>query len=186
MESERNVYLIGMPGAGKSTAGRILAKELGRSFVDSDEEIVRRNGVDIPTIFEIEGEIGFRDREVTALRELATRKAIVLATGGGAIMRLENRQLLRQTGLVIYLRAGIDVLEGRTQKKSGARTAITRPLLAGDNRRQKLLDLLEAREPLYNETAHVFVDATTTQRARLLQKLVAAVRHAERAADQPD
>jgi shikimate kinase len=182
MPTAKNVFLIGMPGSGKSTVGRLLAKELDRPFVDSDEEIVRRNGVDIPTIFEIEGEIGFREREATVLRELADRDEIVLATGGGAIVSEANRQLLRRRGLVIYLRASIDVLTARTQKKAATRGHPVRPLLEGVDHRSKLETLLQAREPLYNATAHLTVDSTTTHRTRLLQKLLSAIRLAEQPA----
>ncbi len=171
-----NVFLIGMPGSGKSTVGRLLANTLGQAFVDSDEEIVRRNGVEIATIFEIEGESGFRDREANVIREVTQRSPIVLATGGGAILREENRQALRANGLVIYLHASLDVLEARTDKKRGSSaTTRQRPLLAGANRRAVLEALLEVREPLYRETAHIVIDANTTQRAKFMQKLLSAI-----------
>ncbi|MFM7461909.1 MAG: shikimate kinase, partial [Burkholderiales bacterium] len=124
-----NVFLVGMPGVGKSTVGRLLAGALGREFVDSDEEIVRRNGVEIAMIFEIEGEAGFREREAAVINLLTLRSPIVLATGGGAILREDSRRILRERGLVVYLRASLDMLEARTQKKRGNKATLrTRPL----------------------------------------------------------
>jgi shikimate kinase len=170
-----------MPGAGKSTVGRLLAAALGQTFLDSDEEIVRRNGVEIATIFEIEGEAGFRDREANVIREVTQRDAIVLATGGGVILREENRKALRENGLVVYLHASLDVLEARTERKRGVGNASRqRPLLAVPNRRDALAALLEVREPLYRATAHVVVDANTTQRGKFMQKLLSAVDVARR------
>lgn len=122
MTVSRNVFLVGMPGVGKSTVGRLLAGALGREFIDSDEEIVRRNGVEIAMIFEIEGEAGFREREAAVINLLTLRSPIVLATGGGAILREDSRRILRERGLVVYLRASLDMLEARTQKKRGNQT----------------------------------------------------------------
>ena len=182
MPQSKNVFLIGMPGAGKSTVGRMLANALGQSFIDSDEEIVRRNGVEISTIFEIEGEAGFREREAAVLDELTQMESVVLATGGGAVLREDNRQALRSRGLVVYLRAGIDTLDARTQKKHGA-AMIKRPLLESVDRRATLDELRLIREPLYTETAHAIVDTTTTQRERFLQKLLEAVEASRRTLD---
>jgi shikimate kinase/3-dehydroquinate synthase len=102
-DDKRNVYLIGLMGAGKTTIGKALAKRLGYRFVDSDHEIEARTGVSLPTIFEIEGEDGFRRREAQVIAELASRNAHVVATGGGAVLRPENRQNLEASGFVIYL-----------------------------------------------------------------------------------
>jgi shikimate kinase len=179
---QNNVFLVGMPGCGKSTVGRLLANSLGQKFVDSDEEIVRRNGVEIATIFEIEGEAGFREREAAVLNDVTQSSSIVLATGGGVILREDNRRILRSRGLVVYLRASLDVLAARTAKKFGSSGMPSkRPLLEGPNRRGTLEALLMVREPLYEATAHVVIDANTTQRAKFLQKLLALIDAARRA-----
>lgn len=176
MTVSRNVFLVGMPGVGKSTVGRLLAGALDREFIDSDEEIVRRNGVEIATIFEIEGEAGFREREAAVINLYTMRSPIVLATGGGAILREDSRRILRERGLVVYLRASLDMLEARTQKKRGNQTTSrTRPLLEGPNRRLTLETFLAVRGPLYEETAHVIVDVSAAPRGKFLQTLLDAI-----------
>ena len=107
-----NIFLVGLMGAGKTSVGRLLARHFGKVFYDSDQEIERRTGVKIPIIFEIEGESGFRAREEQVLRELAALTNIVLATGGGAVLREENRHALKRNGTVVYLRASLDGLGG--------------------------------------------------------------------------
>lgn len=175
----RNIFLVGMPGAGKSTVGRLLAGALGQTFIDSDEEIVQRNGVEIATIFEIEGEAGFRERETAVINALTSKSPIVLATGGGAILREDNRRILRERGLVVYLRASLDMLEARTQKKHGnGTTTRVRPLLEGPNRRAALESLLKLRGPLYEQCAHLVVDSGAAPRAKFLQKLLEAIAEA--------
>jgi len=139
-------------GSGKTTVGRRLARLLDVDFLDSDHEIVRRTGAEIPLIFEIEGEQGFRRREVAVIDELTQRKSLVLATGGGAILDPENRRHLKSRGCVIYLSATIDHLLERTH---GDRN---RPLLQTDDPRRKLEELFEVRDPLYRETAHIVLD----------------------------
>ncbi len=189
MPLRKNVFLIGMPGAGKSTVGRLLAAALDQPFVDSDEEIVRRNGVEIATIFEIEGEAGFREREAAVIDELTQRDGVVLATGGGAVLRDDNRRVLRTRGLVVYLRASVDILEARTHKLHGGKPAEkARPLLEGEHRRAKLDALLAAREPHYNQTAHIVIDANTTHRAKFLQKLLSLIdeSHSRGSAPEPE
>ncbi len=184
MPLSKNVFLIGMPGAGKSTVGRMLANALGQQFVDSDEEIMRRNGVEISTIFEIEGEAGFREREASVLDELTSMDAVVLATGGGAVLREDNRDVLRSRGLVIYLRADIDILCARTKKKHNV--ANKRPLLDGPDGRAMLQGLLAVREPLYSKTAHATIDTSMADRTkfmRMLLKTVEDVRQAGAAAE---
>lgn len=144
------IFLVGPMGAGKTTIGKLLAKHLGRQFVDCDWYIVQQTGADIPWIFEKEGESGFRDRETRALAELTVLPDIVMATGGGAVERLENRELLKN-GLVIYLDASVDTQLARTKKDKN------RPLLQSDNPRAVLELLYERRNPLYREVADVIM-----------------------------
>jgi shikimate kinase len=150
------LFLVGMMGAGKTTIGRSLARSLGREFMDLDHELEGRCGVKIPVIFEIEGEAGFRRRESCALEECTRRQNIVLATGGGAILDPENRRLLRERGLVVYLRATVDELCRRTARDRN------RPLLATGDPRAILSRLMTEREPLYEEAAHIVIDTGTS------------------------
>jgi shikimate kinase len=176
-----NIFLIGMPGAGKSTVGRALARKMDRLFIDTDEEIVKRNGVTIATIFEIEGEAGFRHRELGIIKELTQLRGIVMATGGGAILQADNRQALHANGCVVYLAASIEVLVERTSRDVGKYTGKhmnknkgnhkTRPLLIGENIYQRLSELLAIRSPLYAETAHITVEANHTNCAEFIDKL---------------
>lgn len=151
MSSER-VILIGPMGAGKSTIGRLLSGQLGLSFVDSDKEIEARSGANIPWIFDLEGEAGFRDRETQVLSDLLTEAPQVLATGGGAILREENRSLLRSGGTVVYLKTSVSQQLLRTGKDRN------RPLLQSANPRQVLKQMAQLRNPLYEATAHITVD----------------------------
>ena len=148
----RNLILVGPMGAGKSTIGRLLAKELHLPFKDSDKEIEVRTGANIPWIFDKEGEPGFRDRETAMIVELCHENGIVLATGGGAVMRPENRQALRNGGRVVYLHASIEQQVARTSRDRN------RPLLRNANPEKILRDLLAIRDPLYREIADVVVE----------------------------
>jgi len=149
-----NIYLVGLMGAGKTTIGRQLARRLGRRFYDSDHEIVARTGVPIPTIFEIEGEEGFRRRESLAIVELTSGTDIVLATGGGVVLSPENRKRLHDTGWVVYLNVPPVMLFERTRHDRN------RPLLRVENPLGKLEELHALRDPLYRETAHLVVDGS--------------------------
>lgn len=151
-KAQANVFLIGLMGAGKTTVGRALARRLGRPFFDSDHEIVARTGVAVPVIFEVEGEDGFRAREASVIDELTQRSGIVLATGGGAVLREQNREYLRTRGLVIYLRTHPHELWLRTRRDKN------RPLLQTEDPRAKLEALYQARDTLYRECAHVVID----------------------------
>ena len=151
-EKKRNIYLIGMPGSGKSTIGRALAKCLQLTFVDADHALTDRTGVAITTIFELEGEAGFRQRETALMFELSARSDILVATGGGAILLAENRERLHATGVVVYLRAKLDDLWTRTRHDS------KRPLLRAANPRAVLAALLESLEPIYAEIADLVVE----------------------------
>ncbi|MDR0528727.1 MAG: shikimate kinase [Zoogloeaceae bacterium] len=135
-------------GVGKTTIGRQIARRLERPFLDSDHEIEARTGVSIPTIFEIEGEAGFRRRETQMLRELTARSEIVLATGGGAVLSAENRALLRESGWIVYLEAPPDLLWERTRHDRN------RPLLQVEQPQERLKTLYAERDPLYRELAH--------------------------------
>nr|WP_262384449.1 shikimate kinase AroK [Pseudomonas fragi] len=146
------MILVGPMGAGKSTIGRLLAKELHLPFKDSDKEIEVRTGANIPWIFDKEGEPGFRDRETAMIVELCHENGIVLATGGGAVMRSENRQALRNGGRVVYLHASIEQQVARTSRDRN------RPLLRNANPEKILRDLLAVRDPLYREIADLVVE----------------------------
>lgn len=148
----RNIYLIGLMGAGKTTVGKQLARRLHRPFYDSDHEIVERTGVPIPTIFEIEGEPGFRRRESQTIAELSVMPEIVMATGGGVVLDPENRQCLRETGWVVYLNVPPFYLYQRTRNDRN------RPLLQVNDPLARLEELHAARDPLYRETAHLVID----------------------------
>jgi shikimate kinase len=139
-------------GAGKSAVGRQLARLLHLEFVDSDEEIELRTGVDIPFIFEKEGEAGFRKREMKVIDDLSQKDGIVLATGGGAVTDPQNRNHLGARGLVIYLHTSVDQQLSRTRKGRN------RPLLANDDPRAILEALMATREPLYREIADLTVE----------------------------
>lgn len=152
MDTNTNIYLVGLMGAGKTTVGRQLARRLGRVFHDSDHEIVVRTGVPIPTIFEIEGEAGFRRRESQTIAELSQEKGIVMATGGGAVLAEENRQCLRATGWVVYLSVPPLLLHQRTRHDRN------RPLLQVEDPLARLESLHTVRDPLYRQTAHLVVE----------------------------
>jgi shikimate kinase len=140
-------FLVGPMGAGKSTIGRQLARCLKLKFIDSDREIEIRTGVDIPLIFELEGESGFRKRERKVIDELTARQGTILATGGGAVMDKLNRQRLASRGQVIYLHTSVEQQLRRTAHDRN------RPLLQTANPKQKLQELMELRDPLYREIA---------------------------------
>lgn len=163
---DTNIILVGMMGAGKTTIGKALANSLGKEFVDSDHEIQERTGVKIPVIFEIEGETGFRKRESEVLVELVKKNNIVLATGGGAVLNQENRRLLEQNGIVIYLRASVNDLYRRTRHDKN------RPLLQTQNLFARLNELYVQRDALYRETAHVIIDSGKQGVRYLVQKLI--------------
>jgi shikimate kinase len=151
--ARRSIFLVGPMGAGKTTVGRRLAQHLGLDFLDCDEEIERRTGTTISIIFEIEGEAGFRKREHQMLGELTGRPGIVLATGGGAVLLTENRELLRSRGTVIYLRTSVAEQLRRTRGSSH------RPLLQTDDPEQRLRDMAQTREPLYESVADIVVES---------------------------
>ncbi len=152
MRHPQNLFLIGPMGAGKSAVGRQLARMLHLEFFDSDMEIESRTGVDIPFIFEKEGEAGFRQREARVIDDLSRKDGIVLATGGGVIMDPQNRNHLGARGFVVYLHTSVD------QQLSRTRRGRHRPLLEDDDPRSVLKALMATREPLYREIADLTVD----------------------------
>jgi shikimate kinase len=163
--SGENVVLVGLMGAGKTTIGRGLAKRLGWSFVDSDHEIQERTGVSIPTIFEIEGETGFRRREAAVIADLMQRDRIVLATGGGAVLDAENRKCIGHATLVAYLCTPPEILFARTRHDRN------RPILQVDDPLAKLKALLVERDPLYREVADLVIDGENCTQAQIVQQL---------------
>jgi shikimate kinase len=152
VKTSRNLFLVGLMGAGKTTVGRALAKRLGKTFYDSDREIEVRTGVRVAHIFEIEGEGGFRRREAEAIDRLTGLADVVLATGGGAVLDPVNRERLKGRGFVIYLHAQPRELWQRTRHDR------TRPLLQNVDPRQRLEELYAVRDPLYRETADAVVE----------------------------
>lgn len=163
---DRPVFLVGMMGAGKTTIGRSLARWLDRDFIDLDQEIEARCGVRVSLIFDIEGEQGFRRRETSLLDECSQRPGIVLATGGGAILAPENRKLLRDRGVVVYLRASADELYRRIARDR------SRPLLQTSDPRARIGELLEQRSALYEEIADLTFDTGATPVPQVVRSLI--------------
>ncbi|QID16791.1 shikimate kinase [Nitrogeniibacter mangrovi] len=163
------IVLVGMMGAGKTTVGRELAKRLGRRFVDSDHEIVARTGVTIPVIFDVEGEAGFRRRETEVIDALSRDSGVVLATGGGAVLAPENRQMLRDRCVVVYLDVPPHTLWERTRHDRN------RPLLQVEDPRGKIESLYKARDPFYREVAHVVVGGGRGSAKSMLRKIEKAL-----------
>ena len=156
-------------GAGKSTVGRILARRLSKRFVDTDHEIEKRNGVTIPVIFEIEGEEGFRRREQELLADLAQEQGLVLSTGGGIVLKSENREVLRNHGFVVYLNARPELLADRTKHDR------SRPLLTGEDPLTRLRELHAVRDPLYREVAHAVVETGRGAPQQVVQAILAEI-----------
>nr|WP_281361131.1 shikimate kinase AroK [Pseudomonas quercus] len=165
------MILVGPMGAGKSTIGRLLAKELRLPFRDSDKEIETRCGANIPWIFDQEGEAGFREREHAMLAELCGHDGVVLATGGGAVMRDANRRILRTGGRVVYLHASVEQQVGRTARDRN------RPLLRTANPEATLRALLEVRDPLYREIADVVVETDERPPRMVVMDILDRLRH---------
>lgn len=164
-----NVFLVGPMGAGKSTIGKKLAEDCGWSFIDSDHEIEQRTGVDIAFIFEKEGEEGFRKREQSAIEELTQLSGIVLATGGGAVIKPENRSCLRGRGFVVYLRASVAQQFARVERSDH------RPLLAHGDRHETLARLFAERDPLYREVADLVLDTDGKNAKQLARAIELAI-----------
>ncbi len=169
------IVFVGPMGAGKTTIGKILAKELGFQFYDSDKEIEKKTGANIPWIFDVEGESGFRDRECAVIKELSALKRIVLATGGGAMMREENRDAVTRNGFVIYLNTSVDQQFHRTHKDKN------RPLLQGQKDPYKVLaDLYSVRDPVYRSVADFIVDTDKKALKTIVKDIVSALNQADK------
>jgi len=151
VKDPQKVFLIGPMGAGKSTLGRLLSEELNLPFHDSDIEIEERSGADIAWIFDVEGEDGFRKREMKVIEELTQLPCLIMATGGGVVLREENRRNLQSRGTVVYLETEVERQYERTRRDR------KRPLLREDDPKQKLTQLYQVRDPLYREIADLIV-----------------------------
>jgi shikimate kinase len=169
----QNIFLVGPMGAGKSTVGRQLAESLSYTFKDSDQEIQRRTGVDIPTIFEYEGEEGFRARERQVIEELVAEERIVLATGGGAVLNADNRQDLAARGVVIYLHCTPEQQYSRTSRDRG------RPLLYTEDPLERLRELMQERDPLYRQVADLVVSTEKRGTASVVKEIRRRLESAE-------
>ena len=163
-------------GAGKSTVGKALARQLGWEFVDTDHVIEQATGVSIPTIFEIEGEEGFRKRETQTLATLLEKPQCVLATGGGIVINPQNRAMLKALGDVVYLKASVQDLVERTKLDKN------RPLLQDPNPEKKLEDLLRVRRPMYQECADLVVETGRQPVSQIVHKICKALKPVSKAA----
>lgn len=162
----RSVCFIGLPGSGKSTIGRQLARNWGVDFVDSDHVLERQLGCTIKDFFAVHGEAAFRDEEARVLAELAHSGQVgVLSTGGGAILRPENRTVLHENTTVIYLQSSPEDIARRLRNDTN------RPLLQGEDPLKRLRDLLAVRAPLYEETAHFVIDTVRCTTAQVVRKV---------------
>lgn len=165
MKDPHKVFLIGPMGAGKSTLGRLLADELDLPFHDSDSEIEERSGADIAWIFDVEGEEGFRKREMKVIDELTRLPSLVMATGGGVVIREENRKNLQSRGTVVYLETEVDRQYERTRRDR------KRPLLQQDDPKQKLTQLYQVRDPLYREIADLIVSTNRSNPKSVIREI---------------
>jgi shikimate kinase len=160
------ISLVGLPGSGKSTVGRQLARRLGLAFTDSDHVIEQRLGCSIRDFFSREGEAAFRDVEETVIRELSLGPPGVLATGGGTVLRPANRECLRQAGSVVYLRSTPEEVFRRVRHDA------KRPLLQVDDPMQRLRELFEERDPLYRAAAHFVIETGRPSVSRLVNMIL--------------
>ena len=170
MIGEQNLYLVGPMGVGKTTIGKLVAKRLGRTFIDLDDEIEHRAGAAIPWIFDVEGEEGFRRRETDLLRECAGRAGLVVSTGGGIVISEENRRLLGRSGFVVFLDASVDQLYMRTLKDK------KRPLLQVPDRKKAIADIKTARDPLYKEVADLVLQVGSRNSRHVTDLLLKALK----------
>ena len=167
-----NIVLIGFMGSGKSSIGRLVAGRLGFQFVDTDTLLVARDGREIAEIFARDGEARFREMEKSVLESLGTRDRCVVSTGGGVILREENRALLRGLGFTVWLTASEDVIYQRVSRNT------KRPLLHTANPRETVTQLLAARRPLYEAAAQLTIDTSTLSHAQAAEAVMVAARRA--------
>lgn len=167
MVLDKNIVLVGPMGAGKTTIGKLLAKELDYEFKDSDKVIEKRCGADIPWIFDVEGEQGFRDREQQTIAQLCDEPRLVIATGGGAVMRQENRNMIAGNALVVYLKTSVNQQYERTHRDKN------RPLLQTEDPFSVLTNLYKQRHPLYQEIADVIVETDKKNPKSVVKQIVA-------------
>lgn len=168
---KKSIFLVGPMGSGKSTVGRLLAEKLSYDFVDSDHVIENKTGVDIPMIFDIEGEEGFRRREKAVIDEFSQLPETVLATGGGAILDEDNRKNLRSRGLTVYLKSSVDTLVQRTKHDKN------RPLLQNNNRKEVLTEILKQRESLYLDVANLVIETAHSSIYKVVKKIIDKLDH---------
>ena len=168
MKLEQNIILIGHMGAGKSTVGHHLSKEFGVPFFDTDHVIEDRTGATISWIFDVEGEEGFRQREHDVIDELTQQQGVIIATGGGAVLWPENRTIIKQRGLVVYLKVELEVQIERTKKDTRGR----RPLLRQENRVETLVKLHQQRDPLYQEIADITISTDEGSINNAIKKII--------------
>ena len=170
LDKATNIVLVGPMGSGKTSVGRRLACVLKRDFFDSDFEIVARTGVAIDHIFDVEGEEGFRNRETRMLADLCEISNIVIATGGGIVIKPKNRELLKHNGFVVYLSSSVEQLVNRTARSK------SRPLLErSTNREQTIKDILEARESFYQEVADIVIDTTGKKLYAIIKEITKSI-----------
>jgi len=165
-QSGNNIVLVGLMGAGKSTVGRELASALGYSFIDTDDELEHRMGVSISTIFDVEGEDGFRLREAKVIADMEDQKNAVISTGGGAVLKKENRDSLKICGTVVYLSASVETLYNRTKNSK------KRPLLQGNKAKETIAQLLSDRNGLYMGVADIVVESGNHTPKEMAKKIL--------------
>ena len=165
-----NIILVGPMGSGKTSIGRKLSVSLSLDFFDSDHEIIEKTGVSIDHIFDVEGEKGFRVRESEAIKNLCNMTNVIIATGGGSVLLEENRKLMMQAGLVVYLSSSVDQILRRTAKSK------SRPLLEkSNNRRKTITDIVQARDPLYKEVAKLVINTNGKKLNEVIDEIVKAL-----------
>ena len=165
-----NIIIVGPMGSGKTTIGRKLSASLSLDFFDSDHEIIDKTGVSIDHIFDVEGEKGFRARESEAIKNLCNMTNVIIATGGGAVLLEENRQLMMRSGLVVYLSSSVDQILRRTAKSK------TRPLLEkSTNRRKTIADIVQTRDPLYKEVAKLVINTNGKKLNKVIDEIIRAL-----------
>ena len=170
--NKNNIFLIGPLGAGKTTIGRQLAKQCHLVFYDSDQEIEKKTGVSVSTIFEYEGEEGFRKREIEMIAQLAQLQSIVLSSGGGAVVAPENQQVLKENGTVVYLRASIETQYNRTNQRKGVR-----PMIDTEDPMQAIIELNNERTPLYESLADLTYDTDALSPKAIAEAIFVEMNH---------